>query len=173
MLWISQSEMEIHMKILVVSDTHGDQKNFLKVINKEKDLDMVFHCGDVCGGEYTIIASAGCPVEMIAGNNDFFSPLEEELEFDVEGKKVLLTHGHHYYVSTDPELIKREARSRNVDLVCYGHTHYPSLCEEDGLVVLNPGSLTYPRQSGHQPTYAIVQIDEKGCIKVELKELFD
>lgn len=161
------------MKILVVSDTHGDQKNFLKVIQIEKGIDMVFHCGDVCGGEYTIIASAGCPVEMVAGNNDYFSPLEQELEFEIEGKNIMLTHGHQYYVSTDTQLIKKEAIARNVDLLCYGHTHYPSVFTEDDIVVVNPGSLTYPRQNGRRPTYAIVQIDEKGCINVELKELFD
>lgn len=161
------------MKILVVSDTHGDNSNFLKVLEREKERDMIFHCGDVSGGEYTIIASAECPVEMVAGNNDFFSPLEQELEFDVAGKKVLLTHGHQYYVSVDPLFIKKEAISRGIDILCYGHTHQPVVNVENEIVVINPGSLTYPRQHGRIPTYVVLEIDSEGVVKVELKEISD
>lgn len=161
------------MRIIVVSDTHGDNSNFLRVLEVEKERDMIFHCGDVCGGEYSVIASAGCPVEMVAGNNDFFSPLEQELEFDVAGKKVLLTHGHQYYVSVDSEFIKKEAISRGIDILCYGHTHFPNVETLKEIMVVNPGSLTYPRQNGKRPTYAVIEIDPNGVAKVELKELFD
>mgnify|MGYP002514883706 CR=1 FL=1 len=61
------------MKILVVSDTHGKNDNYLKVVEKEKELDMVIHLGDFEGSEYTIEQAAGCPVEFVLGNNDFFS----------------------------------------------------------------------------------------------------
>lgn len=161
------------MRIIVVSDTHGDNTNFLKVLELEKERDMIFHCGDMTGGEYTIIASACCPVEMVAGNNDFFSPLEHELEFDVAGKKVLLTHGHQYYVSVDTTFIKKEAISRGIDILCYGHTHQPLVDISKEIVVINPGSLTYPRQQGKVPTYAVLDIDLEGDVKVELKEISD
>ena len=36
------------------------------------------------------------------------------------------------------------------------------LVEEDGLIILNPGSLTYPRQEGRRPSYIIMQIEEDG-----------
>lgn len=157
----------------MVSDTHGNHTNFLKVLEIEKERDMIFHCGDVSGGEYTIIASAGCPVEMIAGNNDYFSPLEQELEFDVAGKKILLTHGHQYYVSVDSTFIKKEAISRGIDILCYGHTHQPVVDVGREITVINPGSLTYPRQHGRIPTYAVLEIDPEGAVKVELKEISD
>ena len=161
------------MKILIVSDTHGEHENYLKVLEKEKPLDMIFHCGDVCGGEYVLEEAADCPVMMVAGNNDFFSGLDSELEFEVAGKKVLLTHGHQYYVSTDPGFIKKEAEARQIDLVCYGHTHYPEISKYSNILVINPGSLTYPRQHRRIPTYAIVHIDQNGEMKAELFELYD
>ena len=39
------------MRILVVSDTHGKNENFARVIEKEGIFDMVFHLGDVEGSE--------------------------------------------------------------------------------------------------------------------------
>ena len=40
------------MKILVVSDTHGNNDNFASVIGKEGKPDMVIHLGDALGCEY-------------------------------------------------------------------------------------------------------------------------
>ena len=45
--------------------------------------------------------------------------------------------------------MKEEARARDADIVMYGHTHKPIAgMEEDDLSILNPGSISYPRQSG-------------------------
>ena len=57
------------MKILIISDTHGSHKNFDRVIEKERPLDMLIHLGDVEGDEDYIPAVADCPVHMVRGNN--------------------------------------------------------------------------------------------------------
>ena len=44
----------------------------------------------------------------------------------------------------------------------FGHTHRPYLSQEEGLTVLNPGSLSFPRQDGRKPTYMLMEIDENG-----------
>ena len=46
------------MKILIVSDTHRHNENFLKVLEKTGPIDMLIHCGDVEGSEYLIARSA-------------------------------------------------------------------------------------------------------------------
>ena len=47
--------------------------------------DLSIHCGDVEGSEDYICEIAGCPVQYgVAGNNDFFSDLNREEEFDLE-----------------------------------------------------------------------------------------
>ena len=53
------------MKILVVSDTHRRDENFLHVMDKIGPVDMVVHCGDVEGSERLIEKAAGCPVYMV------------------------------------------------------------------------------------------------------------
>ena len=30
------------------------------------------------------------------------------------------------------------------------------------LIVLNPGSLSYPRQDGHKPSFMLMEIDKEG-----------
>lgn len=146
------------MKAIIVSDTHGRNDNYFKVIEMHKP-DLIIHCGDLEGGEYAISAAAKCPVEMVSGNNDFFSDLPRESEISFCGRKIWITHGHHYYLSMGTEIIKEEARSRGVDIVCFGHTHKPVVEYGGGVVAVNPGSLSYPRQDGRQPSYIIMETD--------------
>ena len=123
---------------------------------------MLIHCGDIEGSEYLIANSAGCPVQMVMGNNDFFSDLPREKEFQIGKYKVWLTHGHTYYVSMGDENIKREARERGVDIVMFGHSHRPIVDIDDGIIAVNPGSLTYPRQEDRKPSYIVMELNDKG-----------
>ncbi|NLL78823.1 MAG: metallophosphoesterase [Clostridiales bacterium] len=145
------------MKILIVSDTHRKHENYLKVLEKEAPLDMVIHCGDAEGAEYLIGEAAGCPLHIVLGNNDFFSDLPREIETEICGKKIWITHGHNYYISMGSEMLKQEAKSRGMDIVLYGHTHRPVVDVEEGLTAVNPGSLSYPRQEGRRPSYAVME----------------
>ena len=150
------------MKILIVSDTHRNNTNFLKVVERTGPLDMVIHCGDVEGSELLISKAAGCPVAMVQGNNDFFSELPKEKEFMIGQYKVWLTHGHNYYIAMNHEKIKREAIEREVDIVMCGHTHKPVVDIGNDLTLINPGSISYPRQENRKPSYIIMEIDSAG-----------
>lgn len=108
------------MKILIVSDTHGHEKNLETVIEKTGPVDLFIHLGDIEGHEDYIEALAGCPVHMVSGNNDFFSELPREEELQLGRYRVLITHGHYYGVSVGTSRLKEEAASRNIDIVMYG-----------------------------------------------------
>ena len=149
-------------RILIVSDTHRQNDNFFRLLDMYEPFDLVIHCGDVEGSEYAISESAGCPVRMVAGHNDFFSELPREQEFMLGSYKVWLTHGHSYYVSMGNETICKEAAGRDVDIVMYGHSHKPVVEITDDVIAVNPGSLTYPRQEGRRPSYIIMELDEDG-----------
>lgn len=157
------------MKILIVSDTHRAHNTLTEVVEKEKPLDMMIHLGDVEGGEYYIDSLVSCPVRMIGGNNDFFTDLPREQEFFIGKYKAFITHGHRYYVSRGEEDLKNAARQRMVDIVMYGHTHVPVIREDDNLVILNPGSISYPRQRGRKPSYIIMNILPNGKAEYEIK----
>lgn len=158
-------------KYLVVSDNHGKDENFYKVLDIEGKVDGIIHCGDFEGSEGRYALAADCPVYFVAGNNDFFSDLSREIEFDLCGHKAFLTHGHHYRVSMDVEMLRCEAVARGADIVFFGHTHKPVAKVLGGVYIFNPGSLSYPRQEGRKPSYLVISIDDKGEIDYEIKYL--
>lgn len=149
------------MKILVVSDTHGHTKNLEKILEKVGEIDLFIHCGDLEGNEDYIQALVEVPCYMVAGNNDWFSDLTREQEITVDDYRVWITHGNSYGVSMGTERLLEEAAARNVDVVMYGHTHKPLIEYRDNITILNPGSLSYPRQNGRKPSYLIMEIDRE------------
>lgn len=159
------------MRVLIVSDTHKKNDNYFKALEQAKPVDLVIHCGDVEGSEYAVCKGADCPVEIVMGNNDFFSELPREMELKLGKYKALVTHGHTYYVSMGNELLKREARARGMNMVIYGHTHKPVVDFKDEVAALNPGSLSYPRQEGRRPSYILMDIDEAGEVQCSLHYL--
>ena len=158
-------------RIMIVSDTHKRHGNLAEALYNEGKIDMLIHLGDIEGEEDIITELAGCKVLMVPGNNDYYARYDKEIETKIGKYKVLLTHGHYYYVSMDVDTIIEEARSRNADIVMFGHTHKPYFSQKDGLTVLNPGSLSYPRQDGRKPSYMVMEIDEEGKAHYEQKYL--
>ena len=159
------------MKILIVSDTHGRHSAFDKALKEAGKIDALVHLGDTEGGEDYIEAVCGCPAYVLAGNNDFFSDNLREMEVVFGTKKAFMTHGHYYYVSLGPERIIEEGKMRNADIVMFGHTHKPFLEMIDGMIVLNPGSLSYPRQEGRKGSYIMMEIGPDCDVKSEIKYL--
>lgn len=147
------------MKVLIVSDTHRKNENYFRVVQMHNP-DMVIHCGDAEGSEHVLSKATECPMQIVLGNNDFFSYLPRELELKIGPFKVWVTHGHNYYVSMGNEVIKREAAARGVDIVLYGHTHRPVVDKKGKVIAVNPGSLSYPRQEGRRPSYIIMEVGE-------------
>ena len=159
------------MKILIVSDTHGRHSAFDKALKEAGKIDALVHLGDTEGGEDYIEAVCGCPAYVLAGNNDFFSDNLREMEVVFGSKEAFMTHGQYYYVSLGPERIIEEGKMRNAAIVMFGHTHKPFLEMIDGMIVLNPGSLSYPRQEGRKGSYIMMEIEPDCDVKCEIKYL--
>ena len=161
------------MKVLIVSDTHGRHAGIEEAIQREFPFQRLIHLGDAEGSEHFIPdwVNPECRMEMVLGNNDFFSRLDREREIDIAGHKAFITHGHYYGVSMGPEGLVDEAKSRGCDIAMYGHTHRPFLDVIDGVTVLNPGSLSYPRQEGRRPSYMIIHVDADGKMDYQQKYL--
>ena len=148
------------MRILVVSDTHGDIGNFSKVIRKHKDIDVVVHCGD--GADDVFDAKLMFPDKMfiaVRGNCDFCTESPNIETITLEGKKLFITHGHIYNVKYDLLKLTLAGKDAGADLVLFGHTHLPTNIYDDGLYLLNPGSLR-----GYKGSFALVDISEAGIL---------
>ena len=79
------------------------------------------------------------PAVLLPAIMIFFSDLPREEEIELDGNKVLVTHGHYYGVSMDISGVAEEAKSRDCDAVFFGHTHKPVIEEIDGVLAINPG----------------------------------
>ncbi len=159
------------MNVLIVSDTHGRLENLERVIEREEPIDMMVHLGDAEGEEEEIAQMAGCPLEIVAGNNDFFSDLPMEKEISIGRLRALITHGHEYCVCAGIADIQKEACARGMDIVMFGHTHRPLIDYSRGIVTLNPGSLSYPRQDGRRPSYIWMEVDKRGEAHYDIQYL--
>lgn len=159
------------MKVLIVSDTHRRDENLRAVIRKEMPFDMMVHLGDTEGSEVYFedwVRNERCSVYTVRGNNDFFSASPAERMIYIGKYKVFMTHGHMYGVSMSTSRLREEAKSRGADIAMFGHSHRPHLARVEDLIVLNPGSLSYPRQADRKGTYVVMTLDEDGEAKFRL-----
>lgn len=150
------------MRILVISDSHGRNTYLDKVVDRVTNIDLLIHLGDFEGGENHIREVALCKVEMVSGNNDYFTSMDREKVISIGKYKVLLTHGHRYNVNTSRERIREIGIEQKVDIVMFGHTHMPIVDKTSKPILINPGSITQPRQEGRIPSYILMEIDKEG-----------
>lgn len=150
------------MKILVISDSHGRNDDVKGVIEQVGKIDMLIHCGDIERGDDYISALVDCPVHMVSGNNDYNLELPMQDIFEIGNYKVMVTHGHYYYVNAGVSRLEEYALENGIDIVMYGHTHVPYIEIGSEVTILNPGSISYPRQEGRKPTFLLMEIDRMG-----------
>ncbi|MDE6025453.1 MAG: metallophosphoesterase [Lachnospiraceae bacterium] len=147
-------------RVLIVSDSHGKNENVQKAIKKAGKIDSMIHLGDIGYDYLELERMAHVPTYMVAGNNDYGLPINDRIIIQIGGHKIFAVHGHRHGVYFGPDTIRYYALENDCDIAMYGHTHMPFLDEEGDVTVLNPGSLTYPRQSGHEKTFIIMEVDD-------------
>lgn len=150
------------MKVLVVSDSHGRDNYLEEAIKKEEPFDMFLHLGDLEGSDRFIRQHVNCTIAMVRGNNDFFSDLNSDLTIQIGSHKAFLTHGHRYHLEYGYEMLREAARREGADIVIFGHIHVPVVDYQGGMITLNPGSISLPRQEGHRPSYITIECEAGG-----------
>lgn len=159
------------MKILVLSDTHGNTfraENILQYYQSE--LDMVFHLGDHDEDARELQQLfPELAFHIVAGNNDYsgYSPANKMVF--ANGKKFLLTHGHKKKVYWNLHTLSYWAEEQGADMVLFGHTHVPFCDDRGNVFIVNPGSISLPRDS-KIPTFALLSISETGEISCAIME---
>jgi len=158
-------------RVLVMSDSHGRNVGVLAALGKEKPIDLLVHLGDVQGSTEEIEKAAGCSCFFVRGNCDYDPNLPAFTVFFMGKHKVFAAHGHRYQVSYGTESLELNAKQNGCDVAMYGHTHVPFILKKKDMLILNPGSISLPRQSGFKKTYMVLTMNEQGDIIPELKEL--
>lgn len=164
------------MRVLVMSDTHGWDENARYAVEKEMPFDALLHLGDVQEPETVFRRYAGIdkdiPAYFVEGNCDTYGAYPEKQILELAGHRIFMAHGHEYYVRFSRDLLEEEALRESCDLAIYGHTHVPKLETGDqGILILNPGSISIPRQEDRQPSYMVLELKEGRVPYMTLKYL--
>lgn len=161
--------MGIRRKVVIVSDSHGQNHNLKSVLKREKPYDMLIHCGDYEDVESELVRLAGCDVHVVAGNMDSGSNLPEEKLVTLGSHKLYVVHGHRSRLYAGLQNLYYSALEHEADYVIFGHLHRPIIETYSGITMLNPGSITAPRQEDRRPTYMILQLMDNGEVEYEMK----
>ena len=148
------------MKILLVSDTHGDTQLLKQVISSEKDIDIVLHAGDSELPPYMIQ-----DVLTVKGNCDFYE-YHAFRNLNIEGYNIHIEHGNKIKIQDSLFL-----ENNDYDIVVFGHTHTVKVLKSvnGNKFFFNPGSLTRPRDN-EKGSYIILEIS-KNNISYEIKRI--
>ncbi len=161
------------LRILVMSDSHGRNENVELAIAQVREeigeFQMLIHLGDV-GDAREIESLAGVPCYIVRGNTDYDAKLLNANVIEAGGHRIFATHGHLYQVDMRLDLLRFAALENDCDIAMYGHTHVPYLEEDpDDVTILNPGSISKPRQADHRYTYMVMEIDDEDEVTYELR----
>ncbi|MBQ9279705.1 MAG: phosphodiesterase [Clostridia bacterium] len=149
------------MKLFVVSDIHGSKyyaEKIKEIYHREKP-DKIILLGDLyyhgprnpLTKEYNpmevsqilnslkdniLCVRGNCDAEVDEMISDFH--FEDSIRLDIGGKKFFFTHGHKYNMDNIPA---------DVDVLIYGHFHTGFIKEKDGVLCINAGSITLPKEN--------------------------
>ncbi len=152
------------MRIVVVSDSHRAVRYLYKIAELHMNTaDLFIFLGDVDSDfDKLIMLYPNIKYERVVGNNDRSSVHPYEKVLDLNGRRVLICHGHTHYVKHGYNEIIEYSKKLNVDLCLFGHTHTQFSSYDNGLYILNPGAVC-------RGEYALVDIEKSGIALMPCK----
>lgn len=149
------------IKITVISDTHGNLVDIDKMAQIILESDYVFHLGDHYDDMKNLKGVLNEKLYRVHGNCDWGE--QKEIIVQIEGHKILATHGDLYGVKLGTDRILNKAKSEGCDIVLFGHTHIAEIKKEDGVVMINPGALS---KYSTNKSFAYVVISKEKVVPV-------
>ena len=162
------------MKILIASDLHGSAKwceillSYFEKSGAKKILllgDVLYHgprndLPEVYDTKrcFAMLNAMKDKIMCIRGNCDCevdqmvleFPIMAKNALLDLDGITAYATHGHEYWIDNMPPLTEGS-------VLLYGHYHVPLCTQKDGVIVMNPGSVSLPKDGS--PHSAILYED--------------
>jgi putative phosphoesterase len=155
---------------VVLADTHiprrakGLPEGLLPYL---EETDLILHAGDLIEPSLLDELALHAPVRAVKGNVDPPNvDLPETLELGFGGAEVAMIHDSGRREGRRRRLARRFPETR---VIVFGHSHVPFLEDEDGLLLLNPGSPTDKRRQPEH-TFALLRV-ERGEVRAEILAL--
>ena len=145
---------------VVIADTHIPRraKALPEALTPHLErADLILHAGDMMDPTLLAELATQAPVRAVRGNLD--PPevgLQETLEFEFGSARIAMIHDSGPRRGRRNRMRRRFPEAR---VVVFGHSHIPWLEDEDGLLLLNPGSPTDKRR---QPEHTLALLRAQG-----------
>ena len=157
------------MLIAVISDSHGNKSSISKIKKKISSAQVLLFLGDGENDLKEITEGFNGEVYAVRGNCDFKGIYPEERVIEIQGKKIFMCHGHRYGVKYGYNSIFYRGKEVGADIVLFGHSHLPIIDEHDGLILMNPGSISHGVGSLNK-TLGYFDLSYKNCHIAYIKE---
>ena len=131
------------MLIAVISDSHGNKDSINKIKKKISNADVLLFLGDGENDLAEITNDFTGEVFAVRGNCDITGKYPEEQILEIQGKKIFICHGHRYNVKYGYNSIYYRGKEIGADIVLFGHSHIPIIEEYNGIILMNPGSISH------------------------------
>ena len=155
---------------VVVADTHIPRRAKAlpeALVAHLGGADLILHAGDLMDPAILDELAAHAPIVAVRGNLDPpEANLPETLELEFGGVGVAMIHDSGPKRGRRGRMRRRFPQAR---VVVFGHSHIPWLEDEDGLLLLNPGSPTDKRRQPEH-TFAVLRA-EGGRVRAEIQAL--
>ncbi|MBN2696426.1 MAG: YfcE family phosphodiesterase [Bacilli bacterium] len=151
------------VKLVVFSDNHRDRSGIKKMLDQQSGYDHIFSLGD---SEMPENELSDLGIIGVKGNYPFEPRFPYDLNMNFLGFGVFMTHGHHYNVKSGLSALYHHAQALECKLVLYGHTHMWSISDYGDVLLVNPGSLLFPKLHPER-TYAVIKL-LKNQIELEI-----
>lgn len=113
--------------------------------------------------------------EVRASNKYYLSQLPTKLDYDINGVKIMFTHGSpdkiNEYLFEDGTNTQKVMEELDEDILVCAHTHIPSYKKFGNKVFINVGSVGKPKIGRPNATYALIEIKEDKTVDVKFREL--
>ncbi len=156
--------------VAVIADTHIPRRakalpeDLLRHLER---ADLLLHAGDLMDPTLLDTLRAYAPTRAVSGNLDpSDAGLPETLEFGFGDVRIAMVHDSGRKQGRRNRMKRRFPEAR---VVVFGHSHIPWLEDEDGLLLLNPGSPTDKRRQPEY-TFALLRVED-GDAQAEILPL--
>ncbi|NTU98987.1 YfcE family phosphodiesterase [Candidatus Falkowbacteria bacterium] len=137
------------MKIAIISDIHDNVVNLEKCLKwcQSEGISTIVCCGDVTNAETVDFMASNFKgmIHLIMGNADNYDDAilnrySNIKNYDRKGGKLFFGDTKVGFCH-EPYHIKHLFHQAKFDIVFYGHTHKPWESDENGVRLINPGTL--------------------------------
>lgn len=150
-------------RIGIISDTHGLLRP--EVTEALAGCEAILHGGDVNKPAILEQLNRIAPTYVVRGNNDkeWAKEMPETLAVSLCGVRFFMVHNKKY-------IPKREEDLKDVDIIVYGHSHKYEEKQENGRLLLNPGSCG-PRRFTQPITFAVLEVEDDSSYRIRKMEV--